>query len=72
MLGFLFRLVTDLRRDRARMNPDHYQELLQNLADMKGEQNMARFLMMDILISTESAHPDGSRTKSARQETVAM
>jgi hypothetical protein len=79
MLSFIYRLVTDFRRDhgflpnRVQMSPDHYQQLLQNLAGMKDGQSVARFLMMDILISTESAHPHVSWSAPARQQnTLAM
>lgn len=79
MLSFLYNLVTDFRRDhgflpnRMQMNPDHYQQLLQSLAGMENEQVIARFLMMDILISTESAHPHVSWSEPAHQQnTLAM
>jgi hypothetical protein len=79
MLSFLYRLVTEYRHthgflpNRVEMNPDHYQALLRNLAGMEGEQDIARFLMMDILISTESVHPHVSWSEPApAKQTVAM
>jgi hypothetical protein len=79
MLSYLYRLVTDFRRNhgflpnRVQMNPEHYQQLLRNLAGMENEQAIARFLMMDILISTESTHPHVSWSEPAhRQDTLAM
>jgi hypothetical protein len=79
MLSHLNRLITQLRHElgflriRAQMNPDHCQQLLQNLAGMKDELGLTRFLMMDILISTEAAPPDVSGSEPRRSEdTLAM
>lgn len=79
MLSFLYRLVIEFRRvhgflpNRAEMSQDHYQALLQNLSGLSGKQDAARFLMMDILISTESTHPHVFWSESAsRTQTVAM
>jgi hypothetical protein len=79
MLSHLYRLVTQLRHELGflsilqQMNSDHYQQLLQKLAGMKNDQGMTRFLMMDILISTEAAPADISCPEPRHSEdTLAM
>lgn len=63
MLSFLYRLVEHYHREHALhpnllyLNPWHYQKLLECLPEMKGQEEVSRFLMMQIIINPEAAHP---------------
>ncbi|MDO8704056.1 MAG: hypothetical protein Q7J84_03840 [Sulfuricaulis sp.] len=63
MLSFLYRLVEHYHREHG-LHPNllylsqwHYQKLLESLPEMKGQDEVSRFLMMQIVISPELAHP---------------
>ncbi len=63
MLSFLCQLVEHYHREHALhpnllyMSPWHYQKLLECLSEMKGQEEVCRFLMMQIVISPEVVHP---------------
>ena len=63
MLSFLYRLVEHYHREHALhpnllyLNQWHYQKLLDSLPEMKDQEDVSRFLMMQIVISPEVAHP---------------
>jgi hypothetical protein len=63
MLSFLYRLVENYHREHA-LHPNllyvsqwHYQKLLECLPEMKSQEEVSRFLMMQIVISPEAVHP---------------
>lgn len=63
MLSFLYRLVEHYHREHGLhpnllyLNPWHYQKLLECLPEMEGQEEVSRFLMMQIVISPEAVHP---------------
>ncbi len=63
MLSFLYRLVENYHREHALhpnllyVNQWHYQKLLECLPEMKNQEEVSRFLMMQIVISPEAVHP---------------
>ncbi len=63
MLSFLYRLVEHYHREHGLhpnllyLNPWHYQRLLESLPEMEDQEAVSRFLMMQIVISPEAAHP---------------
>jgi hypothetical protein len=64
MLSYLYRLIQGFRREHGRqpnlvyMNESHYRQLIDSLPGMKSEAEIARFLAMEIVISSELLHPD--------------
>ena len=63
MLSFLYRLVEHYHREHGLhpnllyLNQWHYRKLLDSLPEMKDQEEVSRFLMMQIVISPEAAHP---------------
>ena len=63
MLSFLYRLVENYHREHGLhpnllyLNPWHYQKLLEGLPEMKNQEAVSRFLMMQVVINPEAAHP---------------
>ena len=63
MLSFLCRLVEHYHREHGLhpnllyLNPWHYQRLLESLPEMADQEEVSRFLMMQIVINPEAAHP---------------
>ena len=63
MLSFLYRLVENYHREHGLhpnllyVNQWHYQKLLECLPEMKSQEEVSRFLMMQIVISPEAVHP---------------
>jgi len=63
MLSFLYRLVENYQREHGLhpnllyVNQRHYQKLLECLPEMKNQEEVSRFLMMQVVISPEAAHP---------------
>jgi len=64
MLSYLYRLIQGFKREHGRqpnliyMNEQHYRQLLDSLPGMGSDSEVARFLAMDIVISSEILHPD--------------
>lgn len=64
MLSHLYRLTDAFRRTHGfcpnllYLNRRHYQWLRASLAGMKNEDEVRRFLGMDVLIVSEIEHPD--------------
>ncbi len=63
MLSFLYRLVEHYHREHG-LHPNllymsqwHYQKLLECLPEMENQEEVSRFLMMQIVISPEVVHP---------------
>ena len=63
MLSFLYRLVEHYHREHG-LHPNllylsqwHYRKLLDSLPEMKDQEDVSRFLMMQIVISPEAVHP---------------
>jgi hypothetical protein len=63
MLSFLYRLVEHYHREHGLhpnllyLNPWHYQKLLECLPEMESQEEVSRFLMMQIVVSPEAVHP---------------
>ncbi|HSD97156.1 MAG TPA: hypothetical protein VLB06_08435 [Sulfuricaulis sp.] len=63
MLSFLYRLVENYHREHGLhpnllyVNQQHYQKLLQCLPEMKNQEEVSRFLIMQVVIDPEAAHP---------------
>jgi hypothetical protein len=63
MLSFIYRLIKTFQREHGLhpnlvyLNRQHYQKLLKSLPTMKTHEEISRFLMMEIVISPEIAHP---------------
>jgi len=63
MLSLLYRLIEHYQREHGLhpnllcLNPWHYQKLLECLPEMENQEEVTRFLMMQIVISPEAAHP---------------
>jgi hypothetical protein len=63
MLSFLYRLVERYHREHGLhpnllyLNPQHYQRLLESLPEMADQEEVSRFLIMQIVISPETVHP---------------
>lgn len=63
MLSFLYRLVEHYHREHGLhpnllyMSPWHYQKLLECLPEMKNQEEVSRFLVMQVVISPEVVHP---------------
>jgi len=63
MLSFLCRLVEQYHREHALhpnllyMNPSHYRKLLECLPEMQSQEEVSKFLMMQIIINPEATHP---------------
>jgi hypothetical protein len=63
MLSFLCRLVERYHREHGLhpnllyLNPWHYRKLLECLPEMQGQEEVSRFLMMQIVINPEALHP---------------
>ena len=63
MLSFLYRLVEHYHREHSLhpnllyLNPRHYQKLLECLPEMDNQEEVSRFLMMQIVINPEALHP---------------
>jgi len=63
MLSFIYRLIKTFQREHGLhpnlvyLNRQHYQKLLESLPAMKTQEEISRFLMMEIVISPEIAHP---------------
>ncbi len=76
MLSYLYRLVTDYQRSHGchpnlvYLNRLHYCMLRANLAGLDNEEEIARFLGMNIVISPEIRHPDVAWVTSARQKSA--
>ncbi len=76
MLSYLYRLVTDYQRSHGchpnlvYLNRLHYCMLRQNLAGLRSEEAIVRFLGMNIVISPEICHPDVAWVTSARQKSA--
>lgn len=64
MLSYLYRLIQGFKREHGcqpnlvYMNQGHYRQLIDSLPGMKSENEVARFLAMEIVISSEMLHPD--------------
>ena len=63
MLSFLYRLVEHYHREHG-LHPNllymsqwHYQKLLECIPEMKSQEEVSRFLVMQVVISPELAHP---------------
>ena len=67
MLSFLYQLIETFHRTHGvhpnvvYMNRLHYRKLLEGLPAMKGQEEVSRFLTMEIVISPEVAHPHVAR-----------
>jgi hypothetical protein len=63
MLSFLYRLVEHYHREHGLhpnllyLNPWHYRKLLECLPEMHDQEEVSRFLMMQIVINPEAVHP---------------
>ncbi len=63
MLSFLCRLVEHYQREHGLhpnllyLNQWHYQKLLECLPEMENQDEVSRFLMLQIVISPETVHP---------------
>ncbi len=63
MLSFLYRLVERYHREHGLhpnllyLNPWHYRKLLECLPEMENQEEVSRFLAMQIVISPEAVHP---------------
>ena len=63
MLSFLYRLVEHYHREHGLhpnllyLSPGHYNKLLECLPEMKDQEEVSRFLMMQVVISPEVVHP---------------
>lgn len=63
MLSFLYRLVELYHREHGLhpnllyLNPGHYHKLLECLPEMEGQEQVSRFLMMQVVVSPETVHP---------------
>jgi hypothetical protein len=63
MLSFLYRLVEHYQREHGLhpnllyMNPWHYRKLLECLPEMRSQEEVSKFLMMQIVINPEALHP---------------
>lgn len=63
MLSFLYRLVEHYHRAHGLhpnllyLNLEHYHKLLECLPEMKNQEQVSRFLMMQIIVSPETVHP---------------
>ena len=63
MLSFLYRLVENYQREHGLhpnllyVNQRHYLKLLECLPEMKNQEEVSRFLIMQVVISPEAAHP---------------
>jgi hypothetical protein len=64
MLSYLYRLIQGFKGEHGcqpnlvYMNQGHYRQLIDSLPGMKSEGEIARFLAMEIVISSELLHPD--------------
>ncbi len=64
MLSYLYRLVHSFKREhgcepnRVYLNEGHYRQLADSLPGMKSDDEIARFLAMEIVIASELLHPD--------------
>lgn len=64
MLSYLYRLIQGFKREHGHepnlvyMNEQHYRQLVDSLPGMNSESEIARFLAMEIVISSELLHPD--------------
>lgn len=63
MLSFLYRLVELYHREHGLhpnllyLSPWHYHKLLECLPEMEDQEQVSRFLMMQIIVSPETVHP---------------
>jgi hypothetical protein len=63
MLSFLYRLVENYHREHGLhpnllyLSPWHYRKLLECLPEMQSQEEVSRFLMMQIVINPEALHP---------------
>ncbi|OGI56812.1 MAG: hypothetical protein A3D32_04120 [Candidatus Muproteobacteria bacterium RIFCSPHIGHO2_02_FULL_60_13] len=63
MLSFLYRLVEHYHREHGLhpnllyLNQWHYQKLLECIPEMESQEEVSRFLMMQIIVSPEAVHP---------------
>lgn len=63
MLSFLYRLVEQYHREHGLhpnllyLNQWHYHKLLECLPEMEDQEQVSRFLLMQIIISPEAVHP---------------
>lgn len=63
MLSFLYRLIDHYHREHALhpnllyLNPLHYRKLLECLPEMQSQEEVSRFLMMQIVIDPDALHP---------------
>jgi hypothetical protein len=77
MLSYLYRLATGFqhshgyRPNLVYLNRLHYRMLQENLAGMTGEDEIARFLGMDVIISPDIRHPDVAWMSHGRRKSVA-
>ena len=64
MLSFLFRLIRAYHREHGflpnvlYLNDLHYQKLCESLPDLPRHEDLTAFLELEIVISTETAHPN--------------
>lgn len=64
MLSYLYRLAASFQRTHhcrpnlLYLSPSHYRMLRENLAGMANEEEVERFVGMDIVISPEVRHPN--------------
>ena len=64
MLSYLYRLAASFERTHncrpnlLYLSPLHYRMLQENLAGMASEEEVERFIGMDIIISPEVRHPN--------------
>ena len=77
MLSFLFRLMRTYQREHGFLpnvlyiNDFHYQKLRESLADLTTHEEIAAFLQLDVVISTEAVHPSIAWVKPLHQPFVA-
>jgi hypothetical protein len=63
MLSFLYRLIEHYHREHGLhpnllyLHPMHYQKLLECLPEMENQEEVSRFLTMQIIINPEAMHP---------------
>jgi len=63
MLSFLYRLVELYHREHGLhpnllyLSPWHYRKLLECLPEMRSQEEVSKFLMMQIVINPEASHP---------------
>ncbi len=74
MLSFLFRLIREFQREHSfapnalYINSFHYRKLRENLPDLQHDDELARFLTVEIIVSEEAIHPHVAWLSPARRQ----